>query len=585
MSNAAAINAGGAFVRLMVKDETSKGLAGVLAKLKGFGGAVALVGAAAGGALVGALTDASKVFVDFGSEMAGLSARTGVSVEALSALSYAAGQSGVDMEGLEHGLRHMQRTLGEAAGGSKEAQAHLAQLGLTVRDLAAMTPDQQFEAIAEAISKVANPTSRAALAMEIFGRSGTELLPLLNKGAAGMEALKARAAELGLVMSGQDAAAAKEFKHHMLELETRLKMLAFKVGSLVLPALEKLWDLGKKALSGLADAVVDYATPAFDALRERFPDLFATFDQTWSGITAAVASGDLAGAANIAWLGIKVGFLQATEGIMDAWDQASAWVQGVWIDTSAWLQTQFVTVRIFWEEVTAAMSEDWNALVGDLAALWEEWGPTVVAVWDAVWAPIQAGWETMKAGWTSTVGLMSDLWDEWSDRVIAALGQILNALALVSPEAAAALASLQSLADSNLGQHLQNAVARAGGEEGQGERDRIEQERQQAQEENTAALGESATGRKDALQKAKDDLAAAVAAAGQARPGLPAVAAGISPMAFTQKADVAGTFSGAAAGRMGFGESLSQKMLSALDRIADASEETAAGVGGLGELG
>jgi hypothetical protein len=105
----------------------------------------------------------------------------------------------------------MQKLLAEAAGGSKSANETLSELGLTVAQLVNLQPDQQFELFAQRISQIQNPAKRTAIALELFGKSGAQLLPLLNTGAGGIRALREQARKLGLTMGTADAQAAEEF--------------------------------------------------------------------------------------------------------------------------------------------------------------------------------------------------------------------------------------------------------------------------------------------------------------------------------------------------------------------------------------
>ena len=94
MANAQGIRAGEAFVELFADDSRLvKGLKKASARLKGWGESVTAAGKsmlAGGGAILGALAGSAKVFADMGSELSDMSTRTGVSVEALSELGYAA---------------------------------------------------------------------------------------------------------------------------------------------------------------------------------------------------------------------------------------------------------------------------------------------------------------------------------------------------------------------------------------------------------------------------------------------------------------------------------------------------------------
>lgn len=234
-----AIRAGQAFVELLVGD---KGLKGGLdragQRLEKWAAGVNAVGIrmlAAGTAIVAPLAAASKVFATMGDELAKASTRTGVSVEKLSALKYAADQSGSSLEGLEGGLRKMSKFVVEAAKGSDTARGTLRNLGLTFDDLKSLSPDEQFVAIAEALSKVQNPTVKAALAMEVFGKGATELIPLMDGGAAGINELTQRAKELGLTWTTKDAKAAEEFGDRLDDLWHVMKRGVAIVGSAVVP--------------------------------------------------------------------------------------------------------------------------------------------------------------------------------------------------------------------------------------------------------------------------------------------------------------------------------------------------------------
>jgi hypothetical protein len=244
MAAAQGIRAGAAYVELFVKDNRLvRGLAAASAKLKAFGAGITGIGTqllGVGTALATPFALAAKLFADMGSDLVDMSQRTGVSVEALSELGFAAEQSGADMETLEAGLRKMQKFVVEAAGGSKEAQAALAKLGLAVGDLKALTPDDMFKLIAEKLSKIENPAMRAALAMDIFGKSGTKLLPLMIDGAEGIEKLQEKARKLGLTISTEDAAAAEEFGDTLDVLWKVIKRGVFSVGAALVPSLMEL---------------------------------------------------------------------------------------------------------------------------------------------------------------------------------------------------------------------------------------------------------------------------------------------------------------------------------------------------------
>lgn len=251
MSKSGAIRAGAAFVELFADpSKLVRGLKSAEHTIKAWGKNVNEIGEgvasvgkkifAGGFALKGALSGATAVFAEMGSNLAHMSERTGIGVEALSQLSYAADQTGVDTDALEKGLHKMQRGLVEAAMGSQEAEQTFLALGLSARELERTSTGEQISAIASKIAGLSNPTERAAAAMMIFGRSGANLLPLLNKGGDGIADLMKKADDLGLTISAKDAMAAKALDEAGRSVWATLKGVTFAIGSALAPTLTTL---------------------------------------------------------------------------------------------------------------------------------------------------------------------------------------------------------------------------------------------------------------------------------------------------------------------------------------------------------
>lgn len=246
MASARGIRAGAAYIELFVSDsKLVRGLEKASKKLKAFGDVITGWGqkmAAIGAAITAPLVGSAKAFSEMGDRIAKASARTGVSVETLSELAYAADLSGANLEILEGSLRKMQKAIIEAAEGSESATDALSKLGLTVENLRGLSPDQQFKLIADRLSQIKSPALRAALAMELFGKSGTQLLPLMADGAKGIEALQQQARDLGLTMSTEDAKAAEALNDTFDTLWKVLKQGVFIIGSALAPTLKSVCE-------------------------------------------------------------------------------------------------------------------------------------------------------------------------------------------------------------------------------------------------------------------------------------------------------------------------------------------------------
>lgn len=241
-----AIRAGRAFVELFADDsKLVRALKRAKTQIRDFGKEIKNIGVkmlALGGAITAPLLAATKVFTSAGDQLDKMSLRTGVSVEALSELGYAAQLSGADMETLEKGVRNMQRTAVDAALGLSTATDALDILGLSVADLDHLAPEQQFKLIADRIAAIEDPAIKAGVAMKIFGKAGTQLLPLLDTGAAGIDALQTEFRDLGLTISTKSAKDAATLEDRFTTLFAVVKKVAFAVGAALAPPLIKVSD-------------------------------------------------------------------------------------------------------------------------------------------------------------------------------------------------------------------------------------------------------------------------------------------------------------------------------------------------------
>jgi len=239
------IRAGRAFVELTLRSKIESGLRDVSRKLRTFGAGLAGVGrqlATVGAAGTAGLLGLVTIFARMGDSLDKMSARTGVSVEALSELGFAAEQSGADLQTVEQVVRRMQRSLVDAERGGNEASQAMASLGLSTRQMLKLKPDEQLESFADALSKVENPTRRSALAQIALGKSSAKLLPLLSQGSEGIAELRQQARDLGLTVSTADASLGATLTDTLNKLYRSAKQVAFVIGAALAPLIIDLAD-------------------------------------------------------------------------------------------------------------------------------------------------------------------------------------------------------------------------------------------------------------------------------------------------------------------------------------------------------
>ncbi len=282
MSKSGGIKAGKAYVSIYADSSPLvRGMKIAERKLRRFGANVTQIGmkmTAVGAAMSAPFALAVRSFSKMGDSLAKMSKRTGVSVESLSALKFAAQQSGVEFSAFENGFKKMQRSIYDAGRGLSTQVDAFKDLGLTFKDLNGLSPEKQFMLIADKISKIEDPTKRAAIAMTLLGRSGTALLPMMMNGASGIKKLKEEAKALDLIISATDARAAENLTDAFGRLSRVSKVVGFNVGAVLAPAIEKIVD---KTTSVLV---------LFDKWIKKNRGLVVSFAKIAVGVVAAGAS-------------------------------------------------------------------------------------------------------------------------------------------------------------------------------------------------------------------------------------------------------------------------------------------------------
>lgn len=205
-----------------------------------FGGVRSAIAALGVGLSAGAFAAFVKRGIDAADQLNKLSQKVGVTVESLSALQYAAKLSDVSIEQLQTGLTRLNVTLADAQAGGKEAGQAFARLRLDPAQF--RSTEQAFEAIAGRLSQMEDGFEKTAIAVQLFGRSGAELLPLLNQGPEGLAKFREEAKRLGLVVSTETARAAEEFNDNLTRLKANLEGLGTTIASKVVGPLRDLTD-------------------------------------------------------------------------------------------------------------------------------------------------------------------------------------------------------------------------------------------------------------------------------------------------------------------------------------------------------
>lgn len=273
-------------------------LEGAMSKASMVGSAIgATIGNLAANALtslVSNLGQSIEQVVDFSGELVDLSNKTGLSITALQELKFAGEQTGVSLEQITKAVTMMGRNL---AGGKEGAVEAVQALGLSFTDLRAMSPEQAFYTIAEAVRGVEDPMAQAKIMNELFGRSGVELLPMINDQTTSLGTLKQAAHDLGVVISEDTIRASESLGDQWTVMETQGMALMAQL-------LEPLIPLAVT----LANTLIAFAQTAMPYVKAGLDGLYAAFLAAKLGIADFLA-GLLESVAKVPILGEKLGIV------------------------------------------------------------------------------------------------------------------------------------------------------------------------------------------------------------------------------------------------------------------------------------
>jgi hypothetical protein len=194
------------------------------------------------GISVAAIAGMGKRAIEAGDNLDKFRQKARLSGEAATSLAYAAKISDVELAGLGKSLQKMQIFLSKAQAGTKDNVEALEALGLSVSDIKDLKADQQFELIAEQISRLASEEDQARAATEIFGKAGGELLPMFQKGAAGIREAREEAEKLGLTLNDEQLKAMADADDAIKKMDASWEHMWLTIMGKVSPAITRVLD-------------------------------------------------------------------------------------------------------------------------------------------------------------------------------------------------------------------------------------------------------------------------------------------------------------------------------------------------------
>lgn len=265
---------------------------GVGTALKVGGVAAAAFGAAVVGA-TGAVVKGAKDVASYGDNVDKMSQKLGLSTDAYQKWDYVLNLAGTDMASMTTGLKTLTNKLDDAKNGNADAIAMFEQLGISMEQAASMSREDLFAATIQGFQGLEDTTERAALANDLFGKSGQNLAPLFNTTAEATAEMMKQAEDYGMVMSGDMVSASAAFQDSMTTLQGTLTGLKNNILGEFLPSMTQVTDGLAMIFSGDTEAGLATVKEGIDGFIASFGEMVPMILEIGGEIIMSVAQGIL----------------------------------------------------------------------------------------------------------------------------------------------------------------------------------------------------------------------------------------------------------------------------------------------------
>ena len=320
--------------------------------LKGIGTA-AVAGTAALGGLATAAISAANNVAAAGDQIDKESQKLNMSREAYQEWSYVLSQNGADISQLGGGIDALVMKLNEAEKGSEDVAKMFGELGITMVQVQEATPEQAFEMVVSGLQGMEDETRKAAIAQELLGGAGSELLPLLNSSAEATKKLKQEAHDLGLVMSDEAVDASVKYTDQMDKMKRSVTAAFQSVAADLLPTFglimdgitgmatgqEEAGDKIVKGIKSLARKIEKMIPQIVDLITEILPVIIDSIIMISVEMMPVLIDAVKKIAVSIgetlkeSWPAIKEAGLELVHGLWEGIKSAGAWL---WEQLSGW---------------------------------------------------------------------------------------------------------------------------------------------------------------------------------------------------------------------------------------------------------
>jgi hypothetical protein len=205
--------------------------------------------------------------------------------------AYIAQKNDIQTEDLTNAFDQLARAAEEGARGSLQQSLAFRALRISGQELRRDSPDQLFRRVLEGVSKMPEGLKRASIMMDLFGRSGARLLPMIAEGTKGMDEEAARARQLGIIVGGDTAKAAVEYNDALKDLNFSITGIKYAILRDALPAIKQIvgeftnWAIKNRTLIATdVNQFLQRLPSALKSVQEAAESVMGTFDKFSSAV-------------------------------------------------------------------------------------------------------------------------------------------------------------------------------------------------------------------------------------------------------------------------------------------------------------
>jgi hypothetical protein len=381
------------YIGVVAKDQATKQLQNMGRQIQGFAKATSTAFIGIGAAVVGAIGGLTRIVTSAATaadDLSTLASQTGLTVTQLQELAILAEQTGTSSNTLARGVLTLIGNLDRASDPASDVAQALNDLNIDIRDVnGELRPmGELFPEIINSLRDVENPTERARLASQLFGRAlTTEMLPVLELTDEEYQAIIDRAYDLGRILSEDQVDALNDASMAWKEMKGMMEATKNQVATALLPVFERMntifLEKGVPALEKLVENIeklIGWYTDLSDKTKDLIDKavlFFASLLPVGLGLKAVMAaSGPLivilkglaaiiaAVIAALGWWALAIAaVIAAGVYLWKNWDEVKAKAIEIWGAIPAWIEAKLMFIA---------------RLFGNLAGLAVNWGRDLI---------------------------------------------------------------------------------------------------------------------------------------------------------------------------------------------------------------